>query len=46
MLTLFPRAAITTVIDELAKQLGFTTKLMPSGAGHDAQEMAHLGRSG
>ncbi len=30
------------VIDEAAKQLGFTTKFMPSGAGHDAQEMAHL----
>jgi beta-ureidopropionase / N-carbamoyl-L-amino-acid hydrolase len=28
------------VIDESAKQLGFTTKLMPSGAGHDAQEIA------
>ena len=30
------------MIDEAAKQLGFTTKLMPSGAGHDAQEMARL----
>jgi N-carbamoyl-L-amino-acid hydrolase len=29
-------------IDEAAKQLGFTTKLLPSGAGHDAQEIAHL----
>jgi N-carbamoyl-L-amino-acid hydrolase len=29
-------------IDEAAKKLGFTTKLLPSGAGHDAQEMAHL----
>ena len=28
------------VIDESAKQLGFTTKLLPSGAGHDAQEIA------
>jgi N-carbamoyl-L-amino-acid hydrolase len=34
------------VIDEAAKQLGFTTKFMPSGAGHDAQEMAHLGPVG
>ncbi len=34
------------VIDEAAKQLGFTTKFMPSGAGHDAQEMAHLGPAG
>jgi N-carbamoyl-L-amino-acid hydrolase len=30
------------VIDEAAKQLGFTTKLLPSGAGHDAQEIAHI----
>jgi N-carbamoyl-L-amino-acid hydrolase len=30
------------VIDDAAKQLGLTTKLMPSGAGHDAQEIAHL----
>lgn len=30
------------VIDEAAKQLGLTTKLLPSGAGHDAQEVAHL----
>lgn len=29
-------------IDEAAKQLGLTTKLMPSGAGHDAQEIAVL----
>jgi len=34
------------VIDEAAKQLGFTTKFMPSGAGHDAQEMARLGPIG
>jgi N-carbamoyl-L-amino-acid hydrolase len=31
-----------TTIDETAKQLGFTTKLLPSGAGHDAQEIAEL----
>ncbi|HEV8366752.1 MAG TPA: Zn-dependent hydrolase [Pyrinomonadaceae bacterium] len=30
------------MIDEAAKQLGLTTKLMPSGAGHDAQEIADL----
>jgi N-carbamoyl-L-amino-acid hydrolase len=30
------------LIDETAKQFGFTTKAMPSGAGHDAQEMARL----
>jgi N-carbamoyl-L-amino-acid hydrolase len=35
-------ARIRRVIDESAKQLGFTTKLMPSGAGHDAQEIANL----
>jgi len=29
-------------IDETARQLGLTTKLMPSGAGHDAQEIAVL----
>src|SRR4030095_567313 len=35
-------ARIRRVIDESAKQLGFTTKLLPSGAGHDAQEIANL----
>ena len=30
------------IIDEQAQQLGFTTKLLPSGAGHDAQEIADL----
>jgi len=30
------------VIDDAAKQLGLTTKLLPSGAGHDAQEITHL----
>jgi len=30
------------LIDKTAKQLGFTTKTMPSGAGHDAQEIAHI----
>jgi beta-ureidopropionase / N-carbamoyl-L-amino-acid hydrolase len=33
---------IRAVIDETAKQLGFSTKLLPSGAGHDAQEIAEL----
>jgi N-carbamoyl-L-amino-acid hydrolase len=33
---------IRRVIDDSAKQLGMTTRLMPSGAGHDAQEIAHL----
>jgi N-carbamoyl-L-amino-acid hydrolase len=35
-------ARIRRAIDESAKELGFTTKLMPSGAGHDAQEIANL----
>ena len=29
-------------IDESAKQLGLTTKALPSGAGHDAQEIADI----
>jgi len=37
---------IRKVIDETAKGLGFTTKYMPSGAGHDAQEIARLGPVG
>jgi beta-ureidopropionase / N-carbamoyl-L-amino-acid hydrolase len=35
-------ARVRAVIDETAKRLGFTTKLMPSGAGHDAQEIARI----
>jgi beta-ureidopropionase / N-carbamoyl-L-amino-acid hydrolase len=35
-------ARIRRTIDESAKQLSLTTKLMPSGAGHDAQEIAIL----
>ncbi|HSB09946.1 MAG TPA: Zn-dependent hydrolase [Blastocatellia bacterium] len=34
------------LIDETAKGLGLTTKWMPSGAGHDAQEIARLGPVG
>jgi len=37
---------IRRVINETAKGLGFTTKFMPSGAGHDAQEIARLGPVG
>jgi N-carbamoyl-L-amino-acid hydrolase len=37
---------VRRVIDEAAKGLGMTTKFMPSGAGHDAQEMANLGPVG
>lgn len=33
-------------ITEAGKDLGLTTKLMPSGAGHDAQDMALLGPMG
>jgi beta-ureidopropionase / N-carbamoyl-L-amino-acid hydrolase len=35
-------ARFRRVIDDAARQLGLTTRLMPSGAGHDAQEIAHL----
>jgi N-carbamoyl-L-amino-acid hydrolase len=34
------------LIDASAKDLGLTTKKMPSGAGHDAQEMARIGPAG
>jgi beta-ureidopropionase / N-carbamoyl-L-amino-acid hydrolase len=34
------------IIDDSAKHLGLTTKLMPSGAGHDAQEIAKIGPVG
>jgi len=34
------------LIDATAKHLGFTTRVMPSGAGHDAQEIAKLGPVG
>ena len=33
---------IRAIIDSSAKELGLTTKQMPSGAGHDAQDMARL----
>ena len=33
---------IRKIIDDSAKELGLSTKLMPSGAGHDAQDMARL----
>jgi N-carbamoyl-L-amino-acid hydrolase len=36
------RAAIETS----ARELGLTTRTMPSGAGHDAQEMARIGPAG
>lgn len=37
---------IRQLIDETAKQLSLSTKSMPSGAGHDAQEMSRLGPMG
>jgi N-carbamoyl-L-amino-acid hydrolase len=33
---------LRSLIDQSAKDLGLTTKQMPSGAGHDAQDMARL----
>jgi N-carbamoyl-L-amino-acid hydrolase len=35
-------ARIRAAIGDAAKELGLSTKLMPSGAGHDAQEIAEL----
>ena len=37
---------LQALISDSAKRLGLSMKLMPSGAGHDAQEMAHLGPIG
>ena len=37
---------IRSLISEAARDLNLTTKLMPSGAGHDAQDMARLGPVG
>ncbi len=37
---------IRAIIERSAKELGLTTKLMPSGAGHDAQDMARIGPVG
>jgi len=37
---------IRDVIEASARSLGLTTRRMPSGAGHDAQSMAHLGPVG
>jgi len=38
--------SLQDIIAATAKQLNFSTKLMPSGAGHDAQEMAAIGPIG
>ena len=37
---------IRSVISDAARELGLSTKLLPSGAGHDAQDMARLGPVG
>jgi N-carbamoyl-L-amino-acid hydrolase len=37
---------IRAIIATSARDVGLTTKLMPSGAGHDAQDMARLGPVG
>jgi N-carbamoyl-L-amino-acid hydrolase len=38
--------AIRQIIGDVAKGLGYSTRVMPSGAGHDAQAMAQLGAMG
>ena len=38
--------AIREIIEQAAKELGYTMRHMPSGAGHDAQAMAQLGPMG
>ena len=35
-----------SLVEESAHQLGLSTRTMPSGAGHDAQEIAHIGPVG
>jgi len=37
---------LRSLISEAARELGLTTKSLPSGAGHDAQDMARLGPVG
>ncbi len=39
-------AEMRKLIDETARSLGFSTRSMPSGAGHDAQEIARIGPVG
>jgi len=38
--------AVRKIIERAARALGYTTRHMPSGAGHDAQAMAQLGPMG
>jgi len=42
----FTDKSLQGMIGATAKRLNLSTKLMPSGAGHDAQEMANLGPIG
>jgi beta-ureidopropionase / N-carbamoyl-L-amino-acid hydrolase len=37
---------VQRVIADAAKSLGLSTRVMPSGAGHDAQEIAHIAPTG
>jgi N-carbamoyl-L-amino-acid hydrolase len=37
---------VRAMIADAARELGYSTKVMPSGAGHDAQAMAQLGPMG
>ena len=37
---------LRVAIEASARELGLSTRRMPSGAGHDAQEMAHIGPAG
>ena len=37
---------VRTLITEAAKSLGLSTKSLPSGAGHDAQDMARVAPTG
>lgn len=38
--------AMRQIIAEVSKELGYSSRVMPSGAGHDAQAMAQLGPMG
>jgi metal-dependent amidase/aminoacylase/carboxypeptidase family protein len=38
--------AFQKLIDDTAKELGLTTKVLPNSAGHDAQEIARIGPVG
>ena len=38
--------AVRTIIDEAARLVGLTTRVMPSGAGHDAQNLARIAPMG